>query len=224
MGNDILSLKVQNITKSYNSLEGCKTVINQFSYEFLSGEMTIITGKSGSGKTTLLSLLGLLDLPDEGTLNIGCTDPYKLSDKERWGFRKQVFSYIFQRSGLIENMTIYQNLLLPLLYTRPKTSRSQVDAKILAALQSSSIDISVDRIVHTLSGGERIRIAIARALIAPYDILLCDEPSASLDKYNSKKIGTKLKSVSRLGKTVIVASHDADLYGFADKIITLENR
>ncbi len=215
-------LSVKGLHKSFGAGVGAKAVLEDFSAIFAPAALTILSGRSGSGKTTLLSLIGLLDTPDSGDIRIGDTNPLALSARKRARFRRQTFSYIFQRTGLIDGMSIRQNLLLPLRYRRGLPAASRSKDHLLAAMEQAAIDLPLSRRTANLSGGERMRIAMARALVVPFDILLCDEPTAALDTESSHAIGKTLQQLSRQGKTVIIASHDPLMHGYADSVIDLE--
>ncbi len=215
-------LQLEGLSKAYGKGEHKKHVLDNFSQDFKAGNFTILSGRSGSGKTTLLSIIGLLDRPDAGQYMIDSQNPYQLGSRALTRFRLQTFSYIFQRSGLIDAMSVKQSLLLPLRY-RPRFARKINKAKTIAeALKQAGLDIPLNRKVQTLSGGERIRLAVARALITPFAVLLCDEPSAALDAQNTERVGKLLSQLAREGKTVIVASHDPQLQSHADHIVDLE--
>ncbi len=202
-------------------IDGKTVIFKDWSYDFNAGELSIIYGRSGSGKTTLLSLLGLLDTPDSGEIKTGNINPYKMSARKRAQFRRRTFSYIFQRTGLIDGMSIKQNLTLPLKY-RALPSNYKSVANLRQALNKAAIDLPLSRKAVNLSGGERMRVAIARALMVPFDILLCDEPTAALDEETSHIVCKTLLNLARNGKTVIIASHDPIMHEYADRLINLE--
>ncbi len=201
--------------------DGQTIIFKDWSCVFNTGELSIIYGRSGSGKTTLLSLLGLLDTPDSGDIKIGNINPYKMSARKRALFRRQTFSYIFQRTGLIDGMSIKQNLTLPLRYRALPNNYKSV-ANLNKAMEQAAIDLPLSRKAANLSGGERMRVAIARALVVPFEILLCDEPTAALDEETSHIICKTLLNLARNGKTVIIASHDPLMHEYADCLINLE--
>jgi putative ABC transport system ATP-binding protein len=204
-----------NVTKQY----GDHVVLDQISLTVNKGEMVAITGPSGSGKTTLLNIIGMLENQDEGTVKLfGEGRPRIHSRKAQWILRNRL-SYLFQNFALIENATVDENLDIPLTYSK-KTRKEKQELK-KAALQKVGLDISLKQKVHELSGGEQLRLAIARILLKPCELILADEPTGSLDDDNRNEIMEILKSLNKEGKTFIIVTHDPYISGACHRTIRL---
>ncbi|MDR6226659.1 putative ABC transport system ATP-binding protein [Desmospora profundinema] len=180
--------------------------MDQISITVHEGEMVAITGQSGSGKTTILNLMGMLENPDKGTVKLfGEKRPPTHSRKANHILRTRL-SYLFQNFALIDNATVNENLAIPLIYSK-KSKKEKQDLKT-EALQKVGLNISLKQKVHTLSGGEQQRVAIARILLKPCDLILADEPTGSLDADNRHEILEILKGLNEENKTIIIVTHD----------------
>ncbi|SMO45632.1 ABC transporter ATP-binding protein [Melghirimyces algeriensis] len=194
--------ELENITKRY----GNHVVLNKISLTVNVGEMVAIIGRSGSGKTTILNIIGMLENPDEGTVKLfGENRPRGRSRKINQLLRTRV-SYLFQNFALIDNATVDENLEIPLIYS--KKSKKEKQAAKAEALQRVGLNISLKQKIHELSGGEQQRVAIARILLKPCDLILADEPTGSLDAANRDEILKILKTLNQESKTIIIVTHD----------------
>ena len=187
------------------------------------GELVILKGVSGSGKSTLLSLIALLQKPASGEILIDGTNIAKLPDAFCSEFRHKRLGLVFQNFNLIEGLSVYENLLAPFALTNFKANVR--DEMIKKALELANISHKRDENVSNLSGGERQRCAVARALSMDADIILADEPTANLDRQNSRAFLGLLESFKALKKSVIVATHDSifDELGATDRVVSLQN-
>ena len=187
------------------------------------GELVILKGISGSGKSTLLSLIALLQKPTSGEILIDGTNIAKLPDAFCSEFRHKRLGLVFQNFNLIEGLSVYENLLAPFALTNFKANVR--DEMIKKALELANISHKRDENVSNLSGGERQRCAVARALSMDADIILADEPTANLDRQNSRAFLGLLESFKALKKSVIVATHDSifDELGATDRVVSLQN-
>ena len=187
------------------------------------GELVILKGVSGSGKSTLLSLIALLQKPTSGEILIDGTNIAKLPDAFCSEFRHKRLGLVFQNFNLIEGLSVYENLLAPFALTNFKANVR--DEMIKKALELANISHKRDENVSNLSGGERQRCAVARALSMDADIILADEPTANLDRQNSRAFLGLLESFKALKKSVIVATHDSifDELGATDRTLSLQN-
>ncbi|WP_103605234.1 ABC transporter ATP-binding protein [Campylobacter concisus] len=187
------------------------------------GELVILKGVSGSGKSTLLSLIALLQKPTSGEILIDGTNIAKLPDAFCSEFRHKRLGLVFQNFNLIEGLSVYENLLAPFALTNFKANVR--DEMIKKALELANISHKRDENVSNLSGGERQRCAVARALSMDADIILADEPTANLDRQNSRAFLGLLESFKALKKSVIVATHDSifDELGATDRVVSLQN-
>ena len=183
----------------------------------------ILKGISGSGKSTLLSLIATMEKPTSGEIIIDDESVAKLPDLHSSNFRAKKLGFIFQSYNLFNELSVKENVSIPLIPLG--YSQKEIDKKVLKALEIANISHKKDELVSNLSGGEKQRCAIARAIVNNPDIILCDEPTANLDFDNSIKFIENLKELKKLNKTIIVATHDPifDNLDFVDKIINIKN-
>lgn len=214
-GINLSIVKLSNISKSY----GSNVIFNDYSLEIEKGEFVIITGKSGAGKSTLLNIIGLLDKADSGDVEIcGIKNPF-FQSKEGNKLLRYHISYLFQNYGLIEDETVIKNLEVGTKYL--KLSKEQKKQKINEALKSVGLENYENKKVFQLSGGEQQRVAVARIMLKPSELILADEPTGSLDVENRDVILSLLKSLNENGKTVVVVTHDKDIEKYATRCIRI---
>jgi putative ABC transport system ATP-binding protein len=170
------------------------------------GEFVVLSGVSGSGKTTLLSLIAGMDKPNSGVVLIDGEPIVKLPDQHLSKFRNEHIGIIFQHYNLLENLSVYDNVATPLIPM--KLSLKEIDKRVKEALKIANISHKSNSIASRLSGGEKQRTAIARALVTNAPIILCDEPTANLDKANRDIFLDILKELHNMNKTIIVSTHD----------------
>ena len=215
------AIEVKNLCKIYNQNkpnEFC--ALKNINLSVKSGELVILKGVSGSGKSTLLGILGALSKPSSGEALINGRNVSKLPDIMSSNFRHSEVGFIFQSFNLL---SVYQNVLAPLSLTGLK--KAELNSQIEQVLNLANIAHKKDQIVSKLSGGEKQRCAIARALAMDPGIILADEPTANLDKQNSLIFIEMLQKFKELKKTVVVATHDIlfDELGFVDGYIKMQN-
>ena len=200
-------ITVSNVDKIYNSTkENAFYALKQISFEIEAGEIVILKGVSGSGKSTLLSLIGGLSKPSSGDIIVEGEAIAKLPDRPASLYRYERVGFIFQSFNLLNGLNVYQNVTAPLMLS--EWSASQREEKIDRALQIANIAHKKKQKVSDLSGGEKQRCAIARALVMDPPIILADEPTANLDTHNSLMFIEILKTFKAMGKTVLIATHD----------------
>ena len=170
------------------------------------GELAVLSGVSGSGKTTLLSIIGALDKPTSGDVVVDGQQVAKLPDKHASAFRARTIGVIFQNHNLFDELSVHDNVAVPLVPAG--LSQKEVDDRTLTAMKLTGIEHKADQKVRDLSGGEKQRCAIARALVGDPKVILCDEPTANLDRQNALKFIRILQDLKKLGKTIVVATHD----------------
>jgi ABC-type lipoprotein export system ATPase subunit len=199
-------------------------------YEFRSGDITVLYGHSGSGKSTLLNLLGGLDCPADGNLQImwdigtpACNMRVPRDHRGLAHYRRHKISYLFQDGGLIEELDVLQNVMLPLRYA--SIARNERRARCEQALERVGLADKRDKDVSQLSGGERHRVGLARVIARQAEIVICDEPTAALDKETSLLVRDILREEAAHGGCIFIATHDPILIedGFADRFIHIED-
>ena len=213
-------VQTKGLSKTYGKGENEVQALKECHLCFAEGSFTSIVGRSGSGKSTLLHLLGGLDTPTTGSVEIEGRDIYRLSDSERTIFRRRRVGFVFQFYNLMPELTAYQNILLPMQLDNRKVDKAYLDEVIsLLGLE--------DRLSHyagELSGGQQQRVAIARALITQPAVLLADEPTGNLDGKSGAEVLELLHlSRKRFNQTLIMVTHDRQIAEGADRIITLED-
>ncbi len=209
-------LTVSNIKKTFYSKEERQDVLKNVSFSLPDKGMYFIVGKSGSGKSTLLNLIGGLDTPDSGSIEFNGLQLEKLSSKELGSYRARSIGFVFQESNLFDDLSVEDNLTIPV---DRKISKAEIES-ILKRFDLFGLE---KQKVNTLSGGEKQRVAIMRAVLKNPEMILCDEPTGSLDEENSKNIFTILKKLSK-EKLVIVVSHDRkSAEDFGDGIIEIKD-
>ena len=209
----MIAVKIDNISKSYDN----HNIFDNFSLEINKGEFVIISGKSGSGKSTLCNIIGLLDKPDKGKIFIE-DEEINYKSKQISNLLSKKISYLFQNFALIDNATIGYNLELVYPSKRHRKSKKKL---IEEKLKKVGLEDSYDKLVYECSGGQQQRVAIARLLLKQGDIIICDEPTGSLDDENKILIMELISKMHAEGKTIIIVTHDKTLFSYADRIITI---
>lgn len=195
-------IRLENINKSY----GKHKILENLNISIFPEDFITIIGASGSGKSTLLNILGTLEDYDSGEVeSFGYKDPVK-DYKNSMILRREKIAYLFQNFALIENMTVKENLDIALKYSKYKNDKE----KIRQILDMLGVIDKIDNKIYELSGGQQQRVAMARVLLKPYQILLADEPTGSLDKSNKDILIKILIEENKKGKTIVVVSHDMD--------------
>jgi len=211
-------IEIKDIYKSFGELEVLKGV----NLSVKKGEIVAIIGKSGAGKTTLLQIIGTLDRPTKGQIIIGGTDVFALKDKELAAFRNKHIGFIFQFHQLLPEFTALENVCIPAMIAREKESQYKPRAEKL--LQELGLAERMGHKPNELSGGEKQRVAAARALMMSPDIILADEPTGSLDEKNKKELSELLLRLRKeYGQTILLVTHDKELAGIADRIIEIKD-
>lgn len=211
-------IQVINIHKSFGDLEVLKGV----NLSIAKGEIVAIIGKSGAGKTTLLQLIGTLDRPTKGQVLIDGTDVFELNDTRLAAFRNKNIGFIFQFHQLLPEFTAFENVCIPAMIARDKVADYQSRAKMLLT------DLGLaDRMEHKpnqLSGGEKQRVAAARALMMKPSIILADEPTGSLDEKNKTELSQLLLQLrDKYNQTILLVTHDKELAQICDRIIEIKD-
>ena len=212
-------IQLQNIKKVFRTEEIDTSALREVSLEVKEGEFVAIMGPSGCGKTTLLNIMGLLDTPTEGTYMLNGKDVSQLSERERTNIRKGTIGFVFQSFNLIDDLDVYENVELPLLYMGvPAKERKK---RVTEMLDRMAMSHRRKHFPCQLSGGQQQRVAVARAVVSNPKIILADEPTGNLDSKNSKEVMDLLLQLHEQGTTIVMVTHSQHNASFADRIINL---
>ncbi|MDR1779814.1 MAG: ABC transporter ATP-binding protein [Tannerella sp.] len=211
-------IRATGITKSFDNLQ----ILKGIDLEVNAGEIVAIVGPSGAGKTTLLQIIGTLDSPDSGKVEIDGVEPFRLKEKEMAAFRNRHIGFVFQFHQLLPEFTAIENVMIPTLINGEKFDVARRKADELLDFLGLA-----DRLEHKpseLSGGEKQRVAVARALINRPSVILADEPSGSLDSQNKEELHTLFFDLrNKLGQTFVIVTHDEGLAKKSDRIVRMKD-
>ncbi len=211
-------ITLNNITKSFGSLQ----VLKGIDLQIEKGEVVSIVGPSGAGKTTLLQIMGTLDTPDTGSVRIDDTDVTRLSEKEMARFRNQHLGFVFQFHQLLPEFTALENVMIPALIANKNQKETRARAQEL--LDFLGLADRAEHKPYELSGGEKQRVAVARALMNKPSVILADEPSGSLDTKNKDELHQLFFDLrNQLGQTFVIVTHDEGLAALTDRTIHLKD-
>lgn len=213
------SITLSNIKKVFRTEEIDTWALREVSLEVKEGEFVAIMGPSGCGKTTLLNIMGLLDTPTDGTYMLDGKDVSQLSERERTNIRRGTIGFVFQSFNLIDDLDVYENVELPLLYMGvPAKERKK---RVTEMLDRMAMSHRRKHFPCQLSGGQQQRVAVARAVVSNPKIILADEPTGNLDSKNSKEVMDLLLQLHEQGTTIVMVTHSQHNASFADRIINL---
>jgi putative ABC transport system ATP-binding protein len=212
-------IKLNKLLKVYTSDEVETTAVNEISLNIKKGEFIAIMGPSGCGKSSLLNILGLLDNASGGEYWFGDEEVVKYVEKDRANLRKGNIGFVFQSFNLIDELTVYENVELPLLYL--KMTNAERAEKINQGLERMGIMHRKSHFPQQLSGGQQQRVAIARAIVTNPKVILADEPTGNLDSANGTEVMNLLKELNQSGTTIVMVTHSSEDAKYADRIINL---
>lgn len=212
-------IRLENVTKDYNLGDLVIKVLKGITLKIDEGEFVAIQGRSGSGKSTLMNILGLLDIPTTGAYFLQDSNVSKFKEDELSYLRNKKIGFVFQSFNLLPRATVLENVVLPGIYA----GKSEKDRENTAASILERIGLSehINKKPNQLSGGQQQRVAIARALMNNPDIILADEPTGNLDTKSGQEVINLLKILHKLGKTIILITHEKDIAQQTDRIINL---
>lgn len=212
-------LKVEDIKKSFLTEEVETVALNGISFEVKEGEFVAIMGPSGCGKSTLLNILGLLDNPSDGKYQLLDKEVGHLREKDRTMFRKGNIGFVFQSFNLIDELSVEENVELPLIYMGVKHSERK--ERVQKMLERMSMSHRTRHFPQQLSGGQQQRVAIARALVSNPKLILADEPTGNLDSKNGQDVMQLLKELNNEGTTIIMVTHSQHDASYASRVICM---
>lgn len=212
-------IKLTNIEKTFRTDEVETQALNKVNIEIKKGEFVAIMGPSGCGKSTLLNILGLLDNPTGGDYYLNGTEVSKYTESQRTHLRKGIIGFVFQSFNLIDELNVYENIELPLLYMG--VSSAERKQKVKQAMERMAIAHREKHFPQQLSGGQQQRVAIARAVVANPKLILADEPTGNLDSKNGKEAMSLLSELNTEGTTVVMVTHSHHDANYASRIINL---
>ena len=214
-------LKVENIIKNYGSNDSVVEAVKGISFTIDIGEFVVIMGESGSGKSTLLSVLGAMNRPTSGKLVVDGIDIYDLNIEKQADFRREYLGFVFQSFHLVPYLTVIENVMLPLTTTR--FSKKEKHEMALQALAQVGLEDKAHRLPSQVSGGEKERVAIARAMSNKPPILLADEPTGNLDSSTSQEIMELLQSLNEDGMTIVMVTHSHESAAYSERLLELSD-
>jgi putative ABC transport system ATP-binding protein len=212
-------IKTVDLTKTFRTDEVETTALNKVSLEIKKGEFVAIMGPSGCGKSTLLNILGLLDNPTGGEFYFDGIEVSKFREKQRTNLRKSNIGFVFQSFNLIDELTVFENVELPLLYLNVSTSERK--RKVEMVLERMKISHRKKHFPQQLSGGQQQRVAIARAVVANPKLILADEPTGNLDSANGEEVMNLLSELNNEGTTIVMVTHSPSDAEKAHRIVQL---
>ena len=212
-------IKTENLTKAFRTEEVETTALNNVNLHIKKGEFVAIMGPSGCGKSTLLNIIGLLDNPTDGAYYFDGNDVSKLKESQRTGLRKGNIGFVFQSFNLIDDLTVFENVELPLIYLKVKASERK--RMVEEVLERMKIGHRSKHFPQQLSGGQQQRVAIGRAVVSKPKLILADEPTGNLDSKNGLEVMKLLSELNKEGTTIIMVTHSEHDAGFAHRVINL---
>jgi putative ABC transport system ATP-binding protein len=212
-------IKTNDLTKIFRTEEVETTALNKVTLNVKEGEYVAVMGPSGCGKSTLLNILGLLDNPTSGSYIFNGTEVANLKERDRTIFRKGNIGFVFQSFNLIDELNVYENVELPLIYLKMKSGERK--KRVEDVLARMKISHRAKHFPQQLSGGQQQRVAIARAVVANPKLILADEPTGNLDSKNGIEVITLLTELNKEGTTIIMVTHSDRDAGYAHRVVNL---
>jgi putative ABC transport system ATP-binding protein len=212
-------IKTNDLTKIFRTEEVETTALNKVNLHVKEGEYVAVMGPSGCGKSTLLNILGLLDNPTSGSYLFNGTEVAKLKERDRTIFRKGNIGFVFQSFNLIDELNVYENVELPLIYLKMKAGDRK--KRVEEVLERMKIGHRAKHFPQQLSGGQQQRVAIARAVVANPRLILADEPTGNLDSKNGLEVINLLTELNKDGTTIVMVTHSDHDAGYAHRIMNL---
>ncbi len=212
-------IKLNKLTKVYRTDEIESTALNEVSFEIKKGEFVSVMGPSGCGKSTLLNILGMLDRPESGSYKFQGEEIGSLNEKGRSLVRKKNIGFIFQNFNLIDELTVFENIELPLIYN--KVSASERKIRVNELIEKIGISHRSSHFPQQLSGGQQQRVAVARALITKPPLILADEPTGNLDSSHGNEVMELMCELHEAGTTIVMVTHSSHDASYSERTINL---
>ena len=212
-------IKMKNVSRTYQMGEEEVHALRGISFEVQQGEFLSIMGPSGSGKSTCMNMIGCLDRPSGGIVEIGGKETAKMTEKELAVLRNKIIGFVFQQYHLLPGMSVLENVMLPLRYQGIERSKRAELAKI--ALEKVNLLDRINHRPHELSGGQKQRVAIARAMVTKPQIILADEPTGALDSKTGKQVMELFREINKSGTTIVIVTHAPGIGESTDRCIRI---
>jgi putative ABC transport system ATP-binding protein len=214
----VQSIRVQSLTKTYGEGETAVHAVDHITFEVEAGELVVILGASGSGKTTLLNMVGAIEEPTSGGLEVDGVELVGLSEQGKTAFRRDRVGFVFQLYNLVPTLTALENVQLV-----AELSGDDAESRSRRALEQVEIADRADHFPATMSGGQQQRVAIARAIVKDPAVLLCDEPTGALDLESGRLVLGVLQQLTHQGRTLLLVTHNAAIAKLATRVIRLSD-
>ncbi|MDB5119890.1 MAG: phosphonate transporter ATP-binding protein [Sphingobacteriales bacterium] len=212
-------IKITNLEKVYRTEDIETVALNKLSFDVKEGEFVAVMGPSGCGKSTLLNILGLLDDPDSGSFVFNGTEIAKYNERKRAELRKRNIGFVFQSFNLIDELTVFENVELPLIYLNIKAAERK--EKVERVLEKMQVMHRRNHFPQQLSGGQQQRVAVARAVVNNPKLILADEPTGNLDSNNGNEVMQLLTDLNEQGTTIIMVTHSEHDARYSHRIIRM---
>ncbi|MCF8144889.1 MAG: ABC transporter ATP-binding protein [Deltaproteobacteria bacterium] len=214
-------IKAEHLVKQYGVGDTSVMAVRDISFEVQAGEFVAIMGESGAGKSTLLSIMGAMNPPTSGGFFVDGIDVYGLGSERRTDFRREFIGFVFQSFHLIPYLTVAENVMLPL--TTVKIGRKKKRALAEDALDQVGLSGKGGRLPSQISGGEKERVAVARAIVNGPPVLLADEPTGNLDSITSREVMRLLQRINQEGASILMVTHSSDCAGYAERVLRVSD-
>jgi putative ABC transport system ATP-binding protein len=212
-------IELNNVTKAYRTADVETTALNDVNLEIREGEFIAVMGPSGCGKSTLLNVVGMLDSPDSGTYSFLGQQVEKLAENKLAMVRKHNIGFVFQSFNLVDELSVAENVALPLLYQ--KVAAADRDQRVREVLELVGIAHRADHRPQQLSGGQQQRVAVARAVVTNPKLILADEPTGNLDSVNGEEVLNLLNQLNAEGTTIVMVTHDLSHADHASRVVQM---